>query len=397
MKTNLKSFIALCSALLMMASATACGGSSEEKVLLEDPVISEQTEQSEQNEWSDPSLSAPDASEPTEAEEPKEAYESDVLALYYEQYLLKDVFERAPFRTNPYTLLTADNGVYSVSNSTENQLEGVKDVKNVFTIGGKVAYEGANGVCTILALNRRYADVIGTPVYAFASNPGWSDELQIVSMDDEGSLYFTTFDSSDSKTRFDNAPVELRDPIHKTTYTRVDSFEVVEVGGIAFGYAVVGETHLYNTFSAVPRIGDEVYIEMIALEEPVDKVFDWGYMSRYTNYFEWTSPLFSKKGDEDNLYYKRTNSELFTVELPEGRKVSELTRVLFANRVLMVFADGTVYAGDRGDQLTELPELSAYAAEGKIKDYYFNNYGNDVTPTLVILMDDNVMYKYVSE
>lgn len=384
----------LLTAITLVSVLAACGKKTSQDTTngsLPDAtqsVIAEDTNPTPETDWQ----------EPSEPEDTDDSYCSDTLSYYGQQYLVKDRFSRLRSREASLGFLTTDNEIYSTNNVEHNLLEGIENIEKVITFADMIAYEDTNGVGTVDSLGRKYADVKGTLVYAFREM--LSSDMILFSIDEDGYMYINSFNSSDVKIR-DNEKLYIRDLTDDVYYDRVDKLDIGNITGntrITYVYAEVDGRKLYYDFSGIYYFGNKAQIWLHSVNENADKVFDYGYDNILT------SPIFSKSDDENKLYYTTGwDKDELSITLPDGYKVSDIEKVMFADMTVIIFKDGSVYSGWLTGsalvnvELSCIEELTQYNKDGKIQEFYLSTYACNANPTIVVLMDDNILYEYGSE
>lgn len=312
----------------------------------------------------------------------KNLFESDRLSVYASQF--GDELKKIHKSYNGQLYIETEDGFYHASDESlsENFLDS-EDIESwgFFEVGGFWYLDGA-GYYHFGDLIAH--DIKGKIIYAEVE----SDSLSVYSMDDEGHVYRSRFESTGKKD-IDNELIYFEEREQNGysftdlgTYDKVESLRVLPVKSSYFVapellITVNGNTYVTKLY---PIIQSSIsLITSSALNEDGSANF-----IDYYNY----STVYSKDKINDKLFYTYEGEE-YTLNLPDGHTLDEITYFNRGICDMMTFDNGDVYYWDgEASILGETPE----------KDEELSAIGNDIVEVLYcsttyrILMSDGTVY-----
>lgn len=393
MKTKLTKLIALLLAVLMLTSLCACGA-NDSSPTTDDNSSASGTEGND-------STGTTNGNNGTTSNDPVpplyENKDKGISAIYHhETDVLVSGIEKSLAR---YSHLKT-NGKYC--DGWGNELEITSEPVKFFNAGERMAYWAADGKFYVHTANGHVAFDVPNDDSLIAYYYAEGDAYYFYNLKD-GYLYLSAYNADGSpRESIQNRRLYLStsaDEINEQKITNYffDGHSIVlwlEDGSFYYNTNHDVSTYTYDRTQLVIYVGDSI--------EGVDKVYDC--VSYELSKVGAMSPIYSKSGDGNNLYfmYRNWDSEEFEakVALPEGFTTADLKQVHFERHLIIEFNDGSVYILDNENitaakanafalTLTCHEGLSELGRAGHIRAIM--NY--DLGSRAVVLLDDGCMYR----
>lgn len=395
MKTKLTKLIALSLTILMLTSLCACSTNDSTPTTEGNNSISG-------TEGNDSNGTTNDDNNGTTSNDPVpplyENKDKGISAIYhYQTDVLVAGIEKSLTRYNHIKT----NGKYC--DGWGNELELASEPVKFFNIGERMAYWAADGKFYVYTASGHVAFDV----------PNDDSLIAYYYSEDNGYYFYNLKDGYLYLSMYSKDGSSIESIQNRRLYIWTDIYEISEQKITAYlfdGHYIVlwledGNCYYHPGHSVGSDTYNGEHIMAISVAnrlENIDKVYDCVSFDR--NRYTPESPIYSKNGDNANLYFMYYNGSEdeyeLKIKLPEGFTTADLKQVHFENHLFVEFSDGSVYVLDEEDikvttsnatvlALTCHEGLSELGRAGHILAIL--NY--DLGSRAVVLLDDGCLYR----
>lgn len=395
MKTKFTKLIALVLAILMLTTLCACGADDSTPTTDGSNSVSG-TEGNGSNGTTNDDNNGTSSNDPVPPL--YENKDKGISAIYHSQTeVLVAGIQKSLTRYNHIKT----NGKYC--DSWGNELELASEPVKFLNIGERMAYWAADGKFYVHTENGHIAFDVPNDDTLVAYYYDGCDAYYFYNLRD-GYLYLSLYEK-------DGSPRESIQ--NRRLYFSTDIYEISEQKITAYlfdGHYIIlwledGNCYYYpgHYVGSDTYNGEHIMTITVANRlENIDKVYDCVSFDRYR--YTPVSPIYSKAGDNANLYFMYYNGSEdkyeLKITLPEGFTTADLKQVSLEDHLFVEFNDGSVYVLDEEDikvTTSNAAELALTCHEGLTElgraGHILAILNYDLWSRAVVLLDDGCLYR----